>query len=859
MQQLAQDEAGHIWEVDAQGNPLRLHQAATAAPSGQVLSLPPSAKDAVQIDATRTSTQRAQQGIGLDAAAEQRARENAARDQQKFVADLYAKGLRMGPNGPEPIPGWVDPTKGRDTPETAKSRADALAGYQSAQQLETIIADLKTKYAAGPGITSGIRGLADYLPYDENKQFDNAGNAARGIVGSAMGFTGGQLNTATEAAAAVGPFLPQSSDRDAVIRDKIKRLEGLRDMARKRAIAQLGGVPDMNGNVTAVATPQEVASGTTRTERDPKASAMIDSMIRAGASPEQINAALTPMGFPPVDGAKVSAAREYLKRNPGYKGSFGEATRTLPNSALNRASASPVAGFVTGAANGLTAGFADEIWGGMDSALTGKPLDQAINEANLNKQAIGDANWKSSLAGNFAGSTATMLAGGAGAARLGLNSVLGRGAPIAGDLAIGALSGAGESNDNRLLGAGIGTFGAGTGRMAFSGLTRAGGRALRGVTNPEVRYLAGRGVPLTLGRAVGESGPIGAAIRSVEERVGGFPIVGPQVRERQRDALAGFNRAAFDDALAPINATTDGQIGSHGVDAARAARSAEYNRVLDPVTVQADATFVRDMRMALRAGRDLPEPMRGSMEYTLPTRVGQSFSGNGSLAGRDYQQALRGLRRDAKSMENLPYGHDFGQVTRQAEGALEGLLDRQSPGTAAGLRAANAANRNVEIVRGAVHRARNGTRSGEVGMFMPSQLADEAAANGRRMGGTHGTTAQPFLGLTQAGQRILPSTIPDSGTAGRLATLGALGGVGAVGGGVGAGVGGAEDAKTGAGASLTLAAILAAGASRPAQRALVAAALRRPQWLINAGNSTIQNARLGGMFGRTLGTTLAIQ
>lgn len=205
---------------------------------------------------------------------------------------------------------------------------------------------------------------------------------------------------------------------------------------------------DFAGNV--------VATGATRTERDPKASKLVDSLIRSGGSVDQANAALSAMGLAPVNAQQFAAAQAHYRANPTYKGSYGDITREVQQTALNRASSSaPVAGFV-GALNGASGGFLDEGVGAIDSALTGKPLSQAIREADASKQAIASNSPKSSFVGNLVGSYGIALAGGAGAARLGLTSLLGKTAPYVGSAAYGAFSGACDNNDNRLLGAGIG-------------------------------------------------------------------------------------------------------------------------------------------------------------------------------------------------------------------------------------------------------------------------------------------------------------------------------------------------------------------------------------------------------------------
>jgi hypothetical protein len=264
--------------------------------------------------------------------------------------------------------------------------------------------------------------------------------------------------------------------------------------------------------------------------------------------------------------------------------------------------------------------------------------------------------------------------------------------------------------------------------------------------------------------------------------------------------------------------------------------------------VQADAPFVQDMQQVIAQGRALPDPMSANLDYTLPMRVGNSFDNAGGLTGDAYQQSLRGLRRDANSMENLPYGHDFAQVTRGAEDALNGLLDRQAPGVTDALRTANEVNRRVETLRTAVNASRNGARSHQPGLFMPSQLADAGAASAKKYGNSHGTTNQPFFDLSRAGQEVLPGQIPDSGTAGRLAMALGLGSLG------GGGTYAAADGTTGerAGTGLGGAAIAAAVASAPysrVSRALLQRGLmaQRPQALERLGQLALEHQRIAGL------------
>jgi hypothetical protein len=84
---------------------------------------------------------------------------------------------------------------------------------------------------------------------------------------------------------------------------------------------------------------------------------------------------------------------------------------------------------------------------------------------------------------------------------------------------------------------------------------------------------------------------------------------------------------------------------------------------------------------------------------------------------------------------------------------------------------ANTAYRNLNILSDAVGRGINNE-----GLFMPSQLGAAAKANTTRFGGkiAAATPDRPFYELQRAGQEVLPSRVPDSGTAGRIEQNGSI-------------------------------------------------------------------------------------
>lgn len=623
----------------------------------------------------------------------------------------------------------------------------------------------------------------------------------------------------------------------------------------------VGAMPGGMANTPAGGT--TVATGKTRTEFDKEGSAIIDRLVRRGASVEQANQALAALGLGAPDPAQYAAAVKHARENPTYRGSYGAITREKEQSLINRAAGSQGGAATLSFLGGASAGLLDEGVGAIKSAVTGQPYADAVAEADRARFLSAAAYPTTSLLGNIAGAAAGQLGAGAALRGVGIAGLVPqRFSTLAGDVGFGALTGAGENNDNRLSGAGAGSIGAAVGNQLGAQVTRAGGRLLRGIQSLDVHLLRDAGIPLTAGQALTDSGLAGRTVRGIEDRVAGLPAVGDVVNARRGEGFNAFNRVTFDQGLGPIGETTGGITGARGVELGFDATTRGYRRALDGVSVPTDPQFDTAMRAADAMGRNTPTygadfasimdreiaPIAG----TSPTITGQQFQDlNRTLGGyeRQYGQIAEGSAAVPPAPMARPVSTAFGDMND----ALDGVVQRNGPANVLpDYQAARGAYRNMSVIRDAVSRARAGSRTGEVEQFAPSQLADAAAANARRYGGTQGTTDVPFYDLARAGQRILPNKAPDSGTAGRYAVLAAPA---LIGGGYDR-MSNGDGTGTLGGVALGLGAL--AGGSRIGQRALVSAMMDRFPMVEALGNQAVRHAQLSGMmFGRPLGVSAA--
>lgn len=784
----------------------------------------------------------------------------------------------------------------------AAERTKALAQYSAAHQLDATIGELRTKFNSGPGSTHGLYGIQDYFSTPENQRFDTAANGARGIVRNALGLTGGENNTMAEANMNLGAYIPQASQYDGTIEDTIGRLERLRDNARSTAIKTLGGVPDQNGNIvplpadhplmtgatasapandrrdglaamgvaggvgggpgnpgagTPPPTPfqnnpgdpgmqQVVAQGSlnpfaavpTRKVSNPQLASQIDAMMNGGASIEQINGVTTKAGFPPLQASQYEAARQWMDRNPGHKYFGAEATRDEPMTALQRASGSPLGAFGAQYANAATAGSV--------GALAGEKGRGALD-------AMAATHPNSSFAGEMIGGVTGAAAGELTAARL-LGAKLARYAPMLADTSYGALQGANSAPEGSGIGgAAIGALAGFGGGVAGRSLTRGLGNALTGVRNPEVQALRQANVPLTVGQSVGQSaGWMGAGVKGAEDAMTSLPGVGNIIDARRMEGIEGFNHAAFASAGQPIGFQPSG-IGSQGIRELNGAKSAAYDNALGGTQIDPTmGNFPADAATARASAGAFPDSAP-TFPSTYATQALDNRLPTAPISGRDFQESYRGLGRDARNRATGDYGHEVGTALRQGQDALGTALHDQNPGAFSKFKDANAANRNLMVLAKAVgESARN---KGE--MFTPAQLNAADSISTKALSGplANASGNRPFYDLAMAGQKVLPSTLPESGTFKRslvgAAATGLLGVGGAAAGSRNDSVGASEGGVMGGAGGLGILGLLAAGGSKTVQRGAVKLLLDRPDLFIRAGNGVKRKAIVqgGGILG----------
>ena len=297
---------------------------------------------------------------------------------------------------------------------------------------------------------------------------------------------------------------------------------------------------------------------------------------------------------------------------------------------------------------------------------------------------------------------------------------------------------------------------------------------------PPQATLAARGVQMTPGQAVG------GFAKSAEDIAQSFPILGHFIQNARTRSLKSFNEATINQALEPIGRRVPKTI-EPGTDTIRWA-SSRAGRAFDDVLDRIPAVaFDPELKVALNTiateARKNPA-VWSQFEPILMENVRKPFSTAGRLEGAEIQKIGSDLARRARGykrsdeFDKRELGHLFDDMRM----ALSDAIERQYPAEAPALQAARKSWAMLTRIEQAA-----GRRVGSEGIFTPADLltASRSQAGGIRRGGVPAEFAHGDALFQKWGtyaQRVLPSKIPDSGTAGRLLAADIAGGLAGVGG-----------------------------------------------------------------------------
>lgn len=290
------------------------------------------------------------------------------------------------------------------------------------------------------------------------------------------------------------------------------------------------------------------------------------------------------------------------------------------------------------------------------------------------------------------------------------------------------------------------------------------GRVIAPRVDAAVQYLQERGVTPRPGQLIG---PRAAAF---EDKAMSAPIVGDAIAGAQRRAVEDFNRAAYNEVLKPLGQKFDGPVGRDGIAAIQDTLSKAYDDVLPQMRWNIDKKFVAEIQKIDTMAKSLPPDKAAQFKSIMGNELLPRMKG-GTMDGLSFKEMESELSRLARtyagsaSADDRVLANGISEVLSSARSALE----RSNPKLAPQLRKINQAYATFTRVQDAASRV--GT---EEGVFTPNHLL--SAVRNMDKSARKGAFARGdalLQTLAENGKKVLGIKYPDSGTAGRLANMGA--------------------------------------------------------------------------------------
>jgi len=301
-------------------------------------------------------------------------------------------------------------------------------------------------------------------------------------------------------------------------------------------------------------------------------------------------------------------------------------------------------------------------------------------------------------------------------------------------------------------------------------LTGAVSRVISPKLTPDVEKLVQSGVNLTPGQIMG------GALRNIEDKLTSVPLLGDAINYSRRKGVEEFNKAAYKQVLEPIGGKVPNVTGREGVEAVEKQLNNAYDKILPNIVFKATPEFNANIsNLRGMVSQKLDPALAKRFNYEIDNVIASKLAPKtGMMDGMAFKEAESELGQLAKQFKNsgVVSERDLGNAFAQAQAELRNALNATNPQAKAELSNINKAWANFTRLQTA------GSKANTAEMFTPAQLAQAVRQmdTSTRKGAVSRGSAL-MQDLSDAGVNVLPSRIPDSGTAGRLMLGGgALGG-----------------------------------------------------------------------------------
>jgi hypothetical protein len=350
-------------------------------------------------------------------------------------------------------------------------------------------------------------------------------------------------------------------------------------------------------------------------------------------------------------------------------------------------------------------------------------------------------------------------------------AVLSRGNPMLAGAIGGALTPTGNADDFWTTKAEQTAAGAGMGLLvgkAGNALTTLGAGFRK-----SIETLAKDGVEMTPGQLAG------GKMKWLEDKAVSLPLVGAQIKEAVRRSFETFNRAAINRGLKDIGEELPKGLDA-GTDAVAFAEDKfknAYDTVIPRMSVSLDNPMRTSLLGVLRDANNLrvPDKYQQELLFALKSKIVDPMNQGGRLNGRSAQMVGTDLDQLIKNWANSadPYYNAMAPLLRKADRAFDDMLARQNPILQAAKDKIDKGYAQFKVVQKAANYAPKD------GVFSPFQLSKASKFKDNSKDDRLFARGDALLqDLAQAGQQVLPSMVPNSGTADRAALMAMITGTG---------------------------------------------------------------------------------
>ncbi len=299
--------------------------------------------------------------------------------------------------------------------------------------------------------------------------------------------------------------------------------------------------------------------------------------------------------------------------------------------------------------------------------------------------------------------------------------------------------------------------------MAIAGTLGAGLQKAAPAVTAGAAELIKKGVPLTVGQK------FGGITGGVEERLAGLPVLDFLIGGARRRAVTGFERASYDEALAPLGEKLPkGVKGRDAYIQAQNIISKAYDDVLSDVNIPSPNQIITQIP---DVAATLPKQEAGLYSRIIMKELGDRVR-DGRLTGSAFKEAQSALRQRAyKFMTSQDaYQRELGEALSDAAEELTTTLGKFNPDKAGKLANIDTAYSRFKPMQMAA------ASKGMAGEVTPAKLLEKVYAQSRRSPSVLARGEGRMQQLAETGADVIGTKVPDSGTAGRLAlTMGTLG------------------------------------------------------------------------------------